>query len=297
MWSCYRASVPSASGDRARQSARPDGDVGAYGFRLSGPLPPDRLRVRGVTHWPKLQVEVEPDPVAREGEHVVQRPEGAVCLSRDLRLVRLPGTPETPLSDLVHPVLAGAGSMAAHARGEVVVHAGAFVGPGGAWVVLGRREQGKSTLLAEQHLRGMPIMADDITVLRADRVCAGPRCIDLRPDAAHTLELGLDGPVRQGQRYRVELPPIDGEAPLAGFIELEWSPQVSLDPLRPAERVKRLLRASGRNPLRGPEVLLDLAVRPYLVLHRSPTKESSATALSLLHRELDRRASSSGDRP
>jgi hypothetical protein len=262
--------------------------MGAYGFRLDGPLPPDSFRVQGVSHWPCLRVEVEPDPIARPDEYVTKRFEGQVCLSHDLQVVRLPGAPQ---STLVHPVLATAAVMAAQARGEMVVHAGGFVGPKGAWIVLGDRGRGKSTLLAEQHRRGVPIVADDICVIRHDRVCAGPRSLDLRPDAAIRLGMGLEQPVRGGQRYRVALPAIEGEVPLAGFIELEWSAAAALELVRPAERLTRLAAASGSNPSRPPLTILELAVLPYLLLRRSPTPESTEKAISLLHVELGRRRS------
>ena len=60
--------------------------------------------------------------------------------------------------------------------------------------------------------------------------------------------MGLENPVRQGQRYRVSLPIIDGEVPLAGFVELEWSSQVEFVPLPPAERLKRLLAREREEP-------------------------------------------------
>ena len=129
-------------------------------------------------------------------------------------------------------------------------------------------------------------MADDVCVIRDGRVCAGPRSLDLRPDTAARLGMGLENPVRQGQRYRVSLPIIDGEVPLAGFVELEWSSQVEFVPLPPAERLKRLLGVNGRNPRVAPSALLELASLPYFVLHRSPTEESGKTALSLLVEEL-----------
>jgi hypothetical protein len=225
---------------------------------------------------------IEADPTGDEDDYVTARIEGNVCLRRDLRSVRLPGTATTPLSDLVHPVLATAGVMAAWARGEVVLHAGAFVGPAGAWIVLGDRGAGKSTLLAQQHVRGHEIVADDVCVIRADRVCAGPRTLDLRPDAAALLCLGLDNPVRDGQRCRVALPAISGEMPLAGFVELGWSREVDLRRVSPVERLKRLLAASGNNPDRPPAAILELAGFPYLRLQRAPTKESGESALRLL---------------
>ena len=55
-------------------------NVGAYGFRLKGPLPPESLRVSGVAHWPVLQLEIAGNPVPAKNEYVMQRPEGAVCL-------------------------------------------------------------------------------------------------------------------------------------------------------------------------------------------------------------------------
>src|SRR5581483_11424193 len=108
----------------------------AYGFRLAGPLPSTAVGAYAVDHWPQLEVAIEAEPQPEPGDYWVQRPDGMVCLNRDLTAARLPGTPATPLSDLVHPVLGTAASLASQVLGEETLHAGAFSGRDGAWVVL-----------------------------------------------------------------------------------------------------------------------------------------------------------------
>jgi hypothetical protein len=149
------------------------------------------------------------------------------------------------------------------------MHAGAIAGPAGAWAVIGPKGAGKSTLLATLARAGVPIVTDDILVFRDGVAMAGPRCVDLRPDAKG---FGLGVAVRPSDpRNRIALPPIAAEHRLVGLIHLEWSPtDTRLDPLDYREAIKRLLTLrSDRGYPRNPQALLDLAALPALVLRRA----------------------------
>ncbi|MGH9029040.1 MAG: hypothetical protein ACRDV4_05440, partial [Acidimicrobiales bacterium] len=177
------------------------------------------------------------------------------------------------------PMLSLACWMRARVLGDEVLHAGAFVGEGGAWLVVGDREAGKSTLLAQLHLLGVPIVTDDLSVLRGGRVFAGPRCIDLRPDMA--TRLGTGSLVRSGTRFREQLPPIEAEHRVAGFIELGSSESDGLERVRGSARLARLLAVTEERSRRPPADLLDLACLPYCRLNRrlDPAAPGDATEL------------------
>jgi hypothetical protein len=87
--------------------------------------------------------------------------------------------------DLLHPYLAPVAAMAAYRDGREGFHGGAVLAGSVAWVVLGDKEAGKSSLLAQLALRGHVVVADDVVILD-ERGCAlaGPRFIDLRGEAA-----------------------------------------------------------------------------------------------------------------
>ncbi len=129
-----------------------------------------------------------------------------------------------PLAAIVHPIGTLPLSVLAHWRGDVTLHGGAFVRAGGAWGVCGDRSAGKSTTLALVAQRGVPIVADDLLVVQRGEALAGPRCVDLRGDAALRFptarSLG-----RVGGRVRHRLPTVAAPArtPLRGLFLLEWS--------------------------------------------------------------------------
>jgi hypothetical protein len=138
---------------------------------------------------------------------------------------------------IAHPYLTFAAAIAHRWLGTNALHAGAFVTDDGAWAVLGSRESGKSTLLAQMAIRRLGIVADDLVAVRQGRVLAGPRSIDLRAAAAQHLEQGrcLDSE-GMPERWRIEVPQVAGETPLRGWILPEWGDEVDLSMVAALER-------------------------------------------------------------
>ena len=221
--------------------------VAAYGIRLAG-LPSDRwLAVTQVPHWPTLQWHRDPRPGL--DTFAVDDDDATLLVGKDV-------TQE----DLVHPLLGRIGAHVALRRGDDAMHAGAIVGASGAWAVIGAKGAGKSTLLAALAHKGLPVVTDDVLVFGQGVAKAGPRCIDLRPDAAL---FGPGADVRPTDpRRRIALGPIAGEHRLVGLIHLDWCEGTpTVEDLSRAEAITRLVVVQNEKgfPAR-PESLLDLAV-------------------------------------
>lgn len=144
--------------------------------------------------------------------------------------------PVTP--DLVaHPGLAGVGVVYAHWEQRLVFHAGAVLTSNGAVAVTGPKGAGKSTTLALLAAAGYPVLADDLVVIEAGHVLAGPRLVDLRRDAAERLAPhGTLVVVRGGQRWRVMLPEVPVSAPLVGWAVLNVQREAGVATVAPSDR-------------------------------------------------------------
>jgi hypothetical protein len=186
--------------------------------------------------------------------------------------------------ELVHPFLAPAAALMAWWLGRECFHAGAFVIGGRAWGVIGDRGTGKSTTIAELSLAGLPILGDDLLVVRGRTAYAGPRAVDLRRDAAARLSVGESlGVVGARERWRLALPATKAEVPLGGWILLAWSARVELARVPASERLVRLHRGRGINlPPRDPDAMLDLASLPAWELRRPKAWGSAGDALERL---------------
>lgn len=236
----------------------------------------------GAEHWPPLEVSFTSTPTPSPGDIVMQEgPGGRVCLDPSGVRAVVPLIDGAPTDELVHPGLTAAAWLAARLRGDEVMHAGACVHGSGAWVVIGDHEHGKSTLLALLLGLGIEILADDMVVIREGRACAGPRCLDLRPEAGHLLDMGA--PVRGGFKRRVSLPPIAAEYPVRGFVHLDWGEQLVLERLRPSERMGRLLAHTGTPPRRDPSDMLRLSELPHYLLSRPREWSSAKPAAELVY--------------
>lgn len=248
--------------------------VGAYGFRLEGAG--RRLLLPAQREWPAIRVSLDivesaAPPALEIGSERAIVPligGGEVLIERHPRtaVFRLPH--ELTEDQIAHPYLGPIASVHAHWLGRQTFHGGAIVVGNGAWCVLGRREAGKSSLLAEAVCRGVPVLADDLLVLEGLNVFAGPRSLDLRETAAAYFGLGRPlGVVGQRERWRVELAPVLPSVPLAGWVFLRWGPQVSADMLGLRERLARL---AGNRTVRvhaeDPAPLLHLAALPAVEL-------------------------------
>jgi hypothetical protein len=277
------------------QTVRPGG---CYGFRLDGVAAARELLVDAPPDWPRLRVDCQmPQGLAPTADVVgAERAElplhgGWVTVDRSPPRVtfRLPAPP--PAADLVHPYLAPAAALAARWAGRESFHAGAVVVDGGAWIVLGDKEAGKSTTIADFALHGHGVLADDLVVLDGDAVLAGPRCVDLRETAAAHLVAGEPlGIVGVRERWRLPLEPVPVRAPLHGWVTLAWDDDVGVDALQGAERMLALVPfRSVRLEPGDAQVLIDLASFPVLRLRRPRHWDALATARERLLDAIARR--------
>ena len=252
----------------------------AYGFRIAGIDCPYLQRAGDETR-PLLTVT---HTVSRDGDGARAPSPGttALALTGGGRLVldrktRKAGfeTPERLDADeLVHPYLAPAAAVMAGWQGWNAFHAGAFARGGRAIAILGKRERGKSTLLAALALAGVEIVTDDVLVIDRGAAHPGPRCIDLRRAGAERAfrDAPLE-PSRSGERLRLGLPALPIAPELAGWVALAWGERLELEPLRPGARLHRLASAHSRAGSPSEEALLELARLPGWELRRPPGVE------------------------
>jgi hypothetical protein len=178
-----------------------------------------------------------------------------------------------PEADVLHPYLAPAAALAQLWAGNEALHAGSFLAPAGAVLLLAGKEGGKSTTLAWLASElNVPVLADDLVVIAAGDALAGPRCLDLR--WGHGRDSGGDElggrMVRAATRRRFGLGAAPGSAPVVGTVVLEWGPAVELASLPGPARMSELakVRMYGARVPPDPTALLDLAAHPMLRLMR-----------------------------
>lgn len=265
---------------------------GAYGFRL---VPRHEIELPDL-----LPVDEGAEPVALECRHatvlVMRTSRTPDCITAGTRGTSLlevrrdppsitlefpePASPEA----LVHPLLTPPISILARWRGDLTLHAGCFYAGGRAWGVVGTKEAGKSTMLANLAARGYPLMADDLLVLDEGVVRAGPSCIDLRPDVAERMpDARFLGEIGDRPRYRLTTPPAPTRAPLAGFFLLGWSEddRVHVDRVPPTEAL-RVLYEQEYIALMGavdPKKVLELLGTPMWRVERPPDWRFTEEAL------------------
>jgi hypothetical protein len=253
-------------------------DLGAYGFRLPDLAAAERLLTRAEPAWPRLTlvrlVDDTPGPphdhVSEDRAELMLRSGGWVELDRasaqaTYHLRHMPRD-----GDLLHPYLGPVAALAARWMGRESFHAGAILVDGGAWAVLGDKGAGKSSTLAHLAMSGQTVLSDDVLVLDGVDVFAGPRCIDLRAEPAERLGAGEPlGVVGLRERFRFELGPAPARAPLRGFVSLGWGDEVTVDPVRGAERLLALLpHRALLLETSAPTDLLELGSLPFLQLRR-----------------------------
>ena len=206
---------------------------GAYGFRLvlprHAPELPDLSPLDGgatgvALDWRCATVLVERNRLDGQCVSIGQKGSTLLEVRRDPPSITLEFPEQMTLEALVHPLLTTPMSILARWRGDLTLHAGAFVANGRAWAVIGDREAGKSTTLAMLADRGYPLLADDLLVLDGRVVRAGPACIDLRPDMAKGMpEARYIGEIGGRARYRLTAPRGPARAEIGGFFLLNWS--------------------------------------------------------------------------
>jgi hypothetical protein len=170
-----------------------------------------------------------------------------------------------PVADeaLIHPYLAPAAAIVASWAGRISFHGAAFVVDGGAWLVLAGSAAGKSVL-------GLTVLSDDLLVVDHHDIMTGPRCLDLRCDAAEHLGIGTPlGVVGGRERWRVRLGLAPAVLPIRGFVTLAWAEEASVETCPARMRLAELMRhraiERGASDVRP---CLDLAARPMLQFAR-----------------------------
>jgi hypothetical protein len=250
--------------------------VGAYGLTLPGLERCPGLLPSPGPSWPEVRVARE--RVGEQPPRTTVDDDGAELRIIDggaLRLDRVAGTAtfltRTPLTDeeLAHPYLAPVASYFAGWLGRHALHAGGVCLDGSALGVVGPKEAGKTTTLAWLALQGCEVLADDMLIIDDGRALAGPRALDLRPDAVRILDL-LDRTRegRGGERRRLELGPVAHEVRLDGLVFLAWGDRVELTALPPSERLQRIAGATSPRRPGGERAPIDLVRLPAWELRR-----------------------------
>lgn len=261
---------------RTPGSADADG-IGCYGLRLDG-IPSARPYL-GIAEpgAPRVTVIRREFHTWRGPFDLTERSANVPLSDRGswARLDRTAGTAELmlrkPYSDeeLLHPLLSGTCALFNWWHGRDAFHAGAFVLAGRAWIVVGDKGFGKSTLLSQLAGQGIRVLSDDLVVERGGDVLPGPAFVDLRPDAAVEVGVGRDmGMLGARPRYRVDIAAAQ-PTPLAGWINLAWGPKTRLRLVPLAERLPRLFasRAVLLRPA-APEAFIRYAALPFFELER-----------------------------
>jgi hypothetical protein len=228
--------------------------------------------------WPQLRIVRSTDESALAEERITdERADVRLRAGGRVEIERRTGTAHFVVprvmsdAEAIHPGLAPVAVVMAHWLDRPCFHAGAFVTRGGAWAVAGARESGKSSTLASLALRGHPLLTDDILVLDGSGAAfAGPRCIDLREDAAEALAAGKAlGRVGTRERWRVLAAPVPNSVPFRGWFFLGWGAELERTQLGGADVLALLFEQhAARIAPRSPASLLDLAGLPAWLIQR-----------------------------
>jgi hypothetical protein len=265
--------------------------IGAYGFELDGVPEAAPLLVDAPESWPRLTIVREPAGARPATEEVTdERARLWLASGASAELERATGRARLRLPDhttdgaIVHPYLAPVALIMARWLGREGMHGGAVVADGGVWAVLGEKTAGKSTTLASLALAGVGVVSDDVLVIDAGQVLAGPRSVDLRDEAARRLGVGEPmGRVGARERWRLPVAPVAPELPLRGWVTLAWGDRIAVDHFRGAERLAALLPHRGvRLAPTLPTELLRLSTLPHVRLTRPQKWESLGDATARL---------------
>jgi hypothetical protein len=251
---------------------------GAYGLQVrSAPF-----AVPGLTEpaqgWSDLHIHVELSDGEEPEGHALDDARATILIApgmraevdRASRTATLVTREPWPPGAIAHPFLAGPGMAFAWWERRETLHGGVFVAGDGAWALLADKGGGKSTLLGALARAGAPVVADDLVVVDDGRVMAGPRGIDLSPQAAETIGAHDASPEARFTKLRLSLGPIAPETPLRGFVHLAWGDDVELARVPVAERAARIARHRSILSLdpTTPGGILDLLRLPSYELRR-----------------------------
>jgi hypothetical protein len=259
---------------------------GVYGLQVTGraadqQIAPEHL-VDAEPAWPCWDLTIElragpheaapPGPLSWSAERalVAAHPDGHIVIDRVSASTTI-YLPRPPLPGaVIHPYLGSTGVVAGHWLGRTPFHAGGFLVDGKAWGVLGGRGMGKSSFLMWLHQQGLPVLTDDVLVLEQGMAYSGPRCIDLRAEAAEKFRSGeFLGTIGTRERWRVSLPPVPGATTFGGWVLLGWADQISFDRPRPPVRLSALGTHLGlAAPGAAFDGLLELVDYPMVIFAR-----------------------------
>jgi hypothetical protein len=272
--------------------------LGCYGLRVEGVSESVRSLLGSTdADWPAVYVRGGVSESDDERAFVsatearVGLPGGGEIVVARTPLVAEVLLPTPPTDDeLLHPYLGYVAAIVSRWFGRDCVHAGAFVLDGEAWALVGERQAGKSSMLGWLAAHGYDIVCDDVLVIEDGQVFAGPRFVDLRPEAAEVLGTGNPiGLVGARHRWRLPVGPIPAQLPLAGWIFLGWSKELEI---ARASVVRRLSTLKEQLSLfttpRDPSSLLDLAAFPAWELRRPQGWDSMPDAARRLLEQIGR---------
>ena len=249
--------------------------VGAYGYRLDPAVFGHDYLQAADPAWPALDVRFGTARPAHGWREAFSGEGWAVHVEPGAGAVHWSGAGEPEADWLVHPMLALAACAATLERGGDALHAGAVLTPDGVVAVLAPSGGGKTSTMAWLALRaGLDIFTDDHLNVRDGLAHAGPRVLDLRPDAAVHLDVTARARrVRGDDRRRYRLPvPRRLSAPVVRTVILDWGPDVSVTPVPPRERLGHIATHRTAQPVDGNlAVPLALAALPMIRLARPQT--------------------------
>lgn len=189
-----------------------------------------------------------------------------------------------PPGAIAHPFLAAPAIAFAWWERREAMHGGAFVTGGCAWAVLAEKGGGKSTTLAALAAAGATVVADDLLIIVEGRVLAGPRCIDLTPEAAAAVGASDARRDSRTTKLRMSLGPTEPERALGGLVHLSWGDRAEVRAVPVQERAARIARhrsVFGRHST-APGGILDLLRLPSYELRRPKRMDSLSAAVDLL---------------
>jgi hypothetical protein len=260
--------------DKRQDKCRATSGRGAYGFAIGGLDDPAALLGPAAPGWPELRVERAgrapsdgPAPgtvrVSEDRAEIWIGDGGRVDVERATMTVSFATRERLADGLVVHPYLGLPASIASHWLGRQVLHGGAFLENGRAWALLGDKEAGKSSTLGWLMGRGRQVLSDDILVVEDGVLSAGPRCVDLRPEAAALLGGEDVGMLGNRVRWRLGAGEVPASAPLGGIVHLDWGERLLVEPLGAEERISGLIRNSVIRPgSADAKPLLELAALP-----------------------------------
>jgi hypothetical protein len=264
---------------------------GAYGLKLPDVPEAASLLLPAEASWLTWRLQHRPVVLESLPDHEV--------LTQDRALLKLSGRglveierashsstlllPERPADmEIVHPYLSLTAAVSARWRGWNCFHAGGLLVDGGVWGVLGARGAGKSSCLASCSIETRAeVLCDDILVVDSERSgIAGPRCLDLRGDAALRFGVGeAIGVVGARERWRMPLAPTMSSAPLRGWIQLAWGDEIAIQPVGPSDRFAAIARNLALRLLPpNAESLLKLVDLPVLRFSRPRSYDQIGSA-------------------